>query len=113
MRIRSKRILDETASACRRAAFLSSQLLTFAKGGTPVRRVVSVADLVTDAVQLVRAGSTLSVAVDIEEDLRSAQVDPGQIGQVLHNILLNARQSMPEGGIIEVRAENVVLAKRP
>ena len=106
-------ILDETASACRRAAFLSSQLLTFAKGGAPVRRVVSVAKLVTDAVQLIRAGATISIAVDIAEDLRSAQVDPGQIGQVLHNILLNARQSMPEGGIIEVRAENAVFQNSP
>lgn len=106
-------ILDETANACRRAAFLSSQLLTFAKGGAPVRRVVSVAGLVTDAVHLIRAGATVSVALHIEEDLWPAQVDPGQIGQVLHNILLNARQSMPEGGIIEVQAENVVLPNGP
>jgi CheY-like chemotaxis protein len=48
-------------------------------------------------------------AVSISEDLRFAEVDPGQIGQVLHNILLNARQAMPEGGIIEVHAENVVV----
>jgi signal transduction histidine kinase len=101
-------ILDGTANACRRAAFLSSQLLTFAKGGAPVRRLVSIVDLVTEAVHLIRAGSALTVAVDVEEDLRCAQVDPGQIGQVLHNILLNARQSMPEGGIIEVRAKNII-----
>jgi len=106
-------ILDETASACRRASLLSSQLLTFAKGGAPVRRVTSIVDLITAAVQLVRAGSNLSVVVDIEKGLRPAQVDPGQIGQVLHNVLLNARQSMPEGGIIEVRAENAVLQNYP
>ena len=50
-------ILDETVNACQRAAFLSSQLLTFAKGGAPVRRVVSVAKLVMDAVNLARAGA--------------------------------------------------------
>jgi signal transduction histidine kinase/ActR/RegA family two-component response regulator len=99
-------ILDETATACRRAELLSSQLLTFAKGGAPVRRLVSVRKLVEDAVQLVRAGSPIGVAVSIAEDLRFAEADPGQIGQVLQNILLNARQSMREGGIIEVRAEN-------
>ncbi|MBZ5610789.1 MAG: response regulator [Acidobacteriia bacterium] len=103
-------ILDRTASACQRAALLSSQLLTFAKGGVPVRHLVSVAKLVTDAVDLARAGAQTSIEVSIAEDLRCAEVDPGQIGQVLHNILLNARQAMPEGGIIEVRAENVVLA---
>jgi len=99
-------ILDDTASACRRAELLSSQLLTFAKGGAPVRRLTSLKKLVTDAVQLVRAGSSIGATVSIADDLRFAHVDPGQIGQVLHNILLNARQSMREGGIIEVRAEN-------
>ncbi len=100
-------ILDDTANACQRAVFLSSQLLTFAKGGAPVRRLVSVAQLVMDAVHLARAGAQTSIEVSIAEDLRCAEVDPGQIGQVLHNILLNARQAMPEGGIIEVRAENL------
>jgi signal transduction histidine kinase/ActR/RegA family two-component response regulator len=103
-------ILDQTRTACQRAALLASQLLTFAKGGDPVRHVVSIAKLVTDAVDLARAGAQTSVDLSIAEDLRFAEVDMGQIGQVLHNILLNARQAMPEGGIIEVRAENVVLA---
>ena len=102
-------ILDETASACKRAAFLSSQLLTFSKGGAPVRRLVSLAQLVMDAIPLARAGAQTSIDVCISENLRSAEVDPGQIGQVLHNILLNARQAMPEGGIIKVHAENVDL----
>jgi signal transduction histidine kinase/CheY-like chemotaxis protein len=101
-------ILGDTATACRRAQLLASQLLTFAKGGTPVRRLVSVKQLVKDAVQLLRAGSSVSVDISIAEDLRFAHIDPGQIGQVLHNILLNARQAMREGGIIEIRAENAV-----
>lgn len=106
-------ILDQTATACQRATFLSSQLLTFAKGGTPVRRLVSVAGLVMDAVHLARAGAQTSIDVSIPEDLHCAEVDPGQIGQVLHNILLNARQAMPEGGIIEVRASNMHMADGP
>jgi signal transduction histidine kinase/ActR/RegA family two-component response regulator len=102
-------ILDETASACKRAALLSSQLLTFSKGGAPVRRLVSLAQLIMDAIALARAGTQTSFDVCISENLRSAEVDPGQIGQVLHNILLNARQAMAEGGIIKVEAENVNL----
>jgi two-component system, cell cycle sensor histidine kinase and response regulator CckA len=98
--------LDQIAGAYHQAALLSSQLLTFAKGGAPIRRVVSVKTLVTDAVHLARAGAQTSITVYITEDLGLAQVDPGQIGQALHNILLNARQATPEGGIIEVRAEN-------
>ena len=100
-------ILDQIADAYQRSALLSSQLLTFAKGGAPIRRLVPVADLVTDAVHLARAGASTSFAVDIAEDLGFANVDPGQIGQALHNILLNARQAMPEGGIIEVHAARV------
>ena len=102
----AQEFLDEAASACLRAKFLSSQLLTFAKGGTPVRRVVSVAQLVTDAVHLARTGSPIRIEANIAEGLWCAQVDPGQIGQVLHNILINAREAMPGGGVIEVHAEN-------
>ena len=103
----AQEFLDQAVGACGRAKFLSSQLLTFAKGGAPVLRVVSIAELVTDAVQLARTGSPVGFEVTIAEDLWSARVDPGQIGQVLHNILLNARQAMPGGGTIEVHAENV------
>jgi len=102
-------ILGRIDSACQRAVFLSSQLLTFAKGGSPIRRVVSVSALVLDAVQLARSGAAVSIGVEIADDLWPAEVDASQIGQVLHNILLNARQAMGEGGIIEVRAENVEL----
>ena len=98
----AQEILGETAAACRRAELLASQLLTFTKGGAPVRRLASVEDIVMDVVQLLR------VDVSLAEDLRFAYIDPGQIGQVLHNILLNGRQAMREGGIIEVRAENAV-----
>jgi signal transduction histidine kinase/ActR/RegA family two-component response regulator len=101
--------LDETALACQRAAFLASQLLTFAKGGAPVRRLISIGKLVIDAIHLARAGAQTAIEVSITDDLRFVEADTGQIGQVLHNILLNARQAMPEGGIIEVRAENVTL----
>jgi len=100
-------LLDQIGDAYQRSALLSSQLLTFAKGGAPIRRLVSVADLVRDAVNLARAGASTSFAVQIADDLGFANVDPGQIGQALHNILLNARQAMPEGGIIEVQAERI------
>jgi len=109
----AQELLDQGASACQRATFLSSQLLTFAKGGAPVRRVVSIAKLVTDAVQLARTGSSIRIEVDIAEDLWFAEVDPGQIGQVLHNVLLNARQAMPGGGTIEVRGVNVIFRNSP
>jgi signal transduction histidine kinase/ActR/RegA family two-component response regulator len=99
--------LEQSLDACKRAAFLSSQLLTFAKGGSPVRRLVSLRKLVADAVQLARAGSHTTFTLTVPEDLYAAEVDAGQIGQVLHNLLLNARQAVPDGGLVELTAENV------
>ena len=76
--------------------------------------MVSIAKLVTDAVHLARTGSPVSIDVKIAEGLWFAEVDPGQIGQVLHNILLNARQAMPGGGgTIEVGVENVLFPNSP
>jgi two-component system cell cycle sensor histidine kinase/response regulator CckA len=105
----AREFLDRAANACQRAKFLSSQLLTFAKGGAPVRRVASTAQLVTDAVLLARSGSSIAIELQLAESLWSAEVDSGQIGQVLHNILINAREAMSGGGTIEVRAENIAL----
>ena len=101
-------ILEDSAKACERASLLSSQLLTFAKGGAPIRSVVSSGKLILDAVQLARAGSAVSIGVNMAPDLWPVAVDAGQIGQVLHNLLLNAKQAMAEGGSIQVRAENVL-----
>lgn len=100
--------LDQTANACRRATLLSSQLLTFAKGGAPVRSVVSIAGLVLEAVQLTRAGASVNFFIDLDQELWSAEIDAGQIGQALHNILLNAKQAMPNGGSVRVQGRNVV-----
>jgi PAS domain S-box-containing protein len=101
-------ILEQAAVACKRATSLASQLLTFGKGGAPVRRPVSLAGVVKDAVDLARAGAQVTIDLAIAGDLWSAEIDVEQISHALHNILLNARQAMPEGGIIEVSAENVV-----
>jgi signal transduction histidine kinase/CheY-like chemotaxis protein len=100
-------ILGQTERACQRAVVLSTQLLTFSKGGAPIRRVASVSKLLLDAVDLARAGATVSINLAIADDLWCAEVDGGQIGQVLHNILLNAKQASPDGAGVDVRAENV------
>ncbi len=102
-------LLEQTAKACKRAVLLASQLLTFGRGGAPVRRPTSVAPVVNDAVDLARAGAQVSIELDVADDLWAAEIDAEQIGQALHNVLLNARQAMPVGGKIEVHAKNVVL----
>ena len=100
-------ILDQAELACKRATSLSYQLLTFGKGGAPVRKLAPLTGVIKDAVALARAGAQVTINLTIADDLLSAEIDSGQIGHALHNILLNARQAMPEGGIIDVRAENV------
>ena len=101
-------ILCQIERACQQASSLTLQLLTFAKGGAPIKRTTSVVELVEDSVELASAGSPVGFEVEITPDLWSADVDAGQIKQVLHNVLLNARQAMPGNGVISVRASNIV-----
>lgn len=99
--------LEQTLSACERAVSLSSQLLTFSKGGQPVRRVTSISKLVRDSAELAGAGTNVRIDLEIAGDLWPAEIDESQVSHALHNILLNARQAMPEGGVTLVRADNV------
>jgi PAS domain S-box-containing protein len=101
-------IIEPATAACKRAASLALQLLTFGKGGAPVKRLFPLTGVIKDAVELARAGAQVTIDLAIASDLLSAEIDTEQISHALHNILLNARQAMPEGGTIEVRAENVL-----
>ncbi|HEX3878929.1 MAG TPA: ATP-binding protein, partial [Bryobacteraceae bacterium] len=99
-------IFLETASACRRAALLSSQLLTFAKGGAPIRRLCSLRKLIEDAVLLVRLGARSAIQLHVADDLYAAEVDPAQLVQVLHCILVNAIQATTDASPVEIHAVN-------
>lgn len=97
-------VAEQTMS---RAVSLTRQLLTFSTGGAPVRQAVDVEGLVQDAVAFALSGSNLASSIKLAPDLRHAHADPGQIAQVLHNLLLNARQVMPDGGAVAVRCYNL------
>lgn len=86
---------------------LTQQFLTFAKGGAPARRVLSLAGVLRDAATLALRGAPVECDLTIAEDLWPVEGDPAQLGQVARNLILNAREAMPEGGRIGVRAENV------
>ena len=102
--------LTEAEQACQRATALTQQLLTFAKGGAPVRYTVSIVELLKECVGFVLRGANVRGDIQIAADLWPVDVDAGQINQVIHNVVLNAMQAMPDGGTVQVRAENVVLA---
>ncbi|MCS6858937.1 MAG: PAS domain S-box protein [Abditibacteriales bacterium] len=104
-----QQILTEAESACLRARDLTMQLLTFARGGAPIIRTASIANLLQDATRFTLRGSNVKCEFDIAEDLWAVQVDEGQISQVIHNLVINAQQAMPQGGTVKVTAENVAI----
>ncbi len=101
------RRLETVEKACRRAAGLTQQLLTFSKGGSPVRTATSLPELIRDTVEFALVGTSIEPVFDFPGDLLAGDIDPIQIGQVFQNLTINARDAMPEGGRIEVSARNV------
>jgi len=100
-------VLKNIKTASYKARDLTKQLLTFSKGGKPVKAVTSVASLLRETVDFILRGSSLGCFYSIAEDLWSADIDAGQISQVISNMVINARQAMPNGGIINITAENI------
>ena len=100
--------LSKAGQAAQHAAHLSSQLLTFSKGGAPLKKVVSMGELLEHSAEFSLYGSNLRADFDIAVDLWKAEVDAGQIEQVVNALMLNARDAMPQGGTVRVRARNVV-----
>ena len=98
--------LAAAEKACLRARDLTKQLLTFAKGGAPVKSTTSIASIITDTVQFALRGANVRCTMHIADDLWPVEVDEGQISQVLQNLVINGEQAMLEGGIIGVEAEN-------
>jgi PAS domain S-box-containing protein len=100
-------LLDNAEMAAKRAKDLTQQLLTFARGGAPVKKSASIRQLVMDSVSFSLRGSNVTAGFSIPDDIWPVDVDSGQMSQVINNLVINADQAMPEGGIIAVRAENV------
>jgi PAS domain S-box-containing protein len=98
--------LEDAKNASMRARDLAQQLLTFARGGAPTKQNASIADLVQETVSFSLRGSHISSNITIAPDLWSAEFDPGQISQVIANLVVNADQAMPNGGTLDVTCEN-------
>jgi two-component system, cell cycle sensor histidine kinase and response regulator CckA len=103
--------LMEAERACGRAKCLTDQLLTFAKGGPPVKRVGSMASLLKESVEFSLTGSNVAFEFSVPQDLWPVEFDEGQMSQVISNLVINAQQAMPEGGTVTVKAENLSLLK--
>ncbi len=93
-----QKYIEKIENAAQRAADLTKQLLTFSKGGEPVKEVTSLEQLIIETAQFALSGSNVRCDCDIQPGLWNCEVDVGQMSQVFHNLIINAVQSMPQGG---------------
>lgn len=109
-----EKIMEKLAAAekaCSRARDLSNQLLTFAKGGVPIKKTISIRKLLIENVSFALSGSNVRCACSLPDDLWPILADEAQMIQVIDNLMLNAKQAMPEGGKILVNAANTAIAE--
>jgi two-component system, cell cycle sensor histidine kinase and response regulator CckA len=101
--------LDAAEHAALRAKDLTYQLLTFAKGGDPVKEMTDLGDIIAEAAAFSFHGSNTRCVLEVADDLWPVNVDAGQIRQAIQNLAINARQAMPDGGVFRVKASNINL----
>lgn len=101
--------LSDAEKASYRAKDLTLQLLTFSRGGAPVKKTTSLVELIQETVTFTLRGTTVQCDLSIADDLWLVDVDEGQISQVINNLLINALQAMGEDGKIDITAKNRVI----
>jgi PAS domain S-box-containing protein len=99
----------EAEKASFRAKDLTHQLLTFSKGGAPVKKTASIAEVIQESARFALRGSKVQCDFIIPNDLRPVEIDEGQMSQVVNNLIINADQAMPGGGMIRVECRNVIV----
>ncbi|MEM7584181.1 MAG: ATP-binding protein [Acidobacteriota bacterium] len=100
------RHLEDAENAVMRARDLTQQLLTFSRGGAPVRKAASISEVIRDSASFVMSGSKVRCDIDLPHDLWVVEIDTGQISQVVNNLLINAIQAMPDGGTVRIVGRN-------
>jgi PAS domain S-box-containing protein len=108
---KSAKRLMEVENAAARAKDLTHQLLTFARGGEPVKKAIDLSGLLREAAGFAVRGSSVRCELSIMDDLLHVEADEGQLNQVIHNLVINAVQSMPDGGTVTVGAKNCAPVK--
>ncbi len=103
--------LRDAEKACVRAQGLTQQLLTFSKGGSPIKKIGDISKILTECCVFSLRGSNVSCEFAVADDLWPVEIDEGQISQVISNLVINADHAMPRGGVVDVEAGNVVLSR--
>jgi len=109
---RSFAMLSQAEQALHLSVNLTSQLLTFSKGGKPIKKKIPLQSVIENAARFALSGSRVDYRIHCDNDLWYVDSDEGQIGQVIQNIVLNADQAMPAGGTILIGAKNLVVPVR-
>ncbi len=99
--------LSNASRACKRAASLTQKLLTFSKGGTPVKENASLGEIITESMDFTLHGSQIKTVYSIPDNLWSSEVDRDQINQVIQNLALNSMESMVDGGKLTIDCRNI------
>jgi PAS domain S-box-containing protein len=106
-------LISEAEKAAFKATTLTKQLLSFARGGPSIKELASIKQLIQDTVGFCLSGSNVDYRLELPDDLWQVDIDKGQIDQVLNNLILNAAQSMPQGGTVTIGAENMEITEKP
>jgi two-component system, cell cycle sensor histidine kinase and response regulator CckA len=102
-----KRLAD-AEQAVMRAKDLTYQLLTFSRGGTPIKKAMGIQKVLRESAKFALTGSGVKCQFSFAPTLFSVDIDEGQIGQVINNLVINSQQAMPDGGTIAIKAGNAV-----
>jgi signal transduction histidine kinase len=100
-------LLNQALAASRVAKELTRTLITFSKGGQPSKNPTDLVRVVKDTVAFSLSGSTIRCEISLSDDIWTAHADSRQIGQAIHNLLINAAESMPSGGVVSILFDNV------
>jgi signal transduction histidine kinase len=111
-RMKSSGYLTKAVETIERARGLTQNLLTFSKGGAPIKKAQPLFPLIEDTVQAALIGTTITCKIILGDNLWSCNIDKVQIAQVIDNLIINARQAVPKSGVIEVTANNKIMREK-
>jgi PAS domain S-box-containing protein len=106
---RARPRLEAAERAALDAQSLTRQLLTFSRGGAPIKQLSNIAETIDDTCRFALRGSNVAYESSVQKNLRAVEIDQGQINQVINNLVINADQAMPDGGSVRVSVENVTV----
>ena len=102
-------LLERSAYKARQ---LTMQLLTFAKGGSPIKQTASIVEVIRESAEFALRGSNLKAEFDFSPDIAVVEIDTGQMSQVIQNLVINAKHAMPDGGVLRISGRNTQLSGR-